>query len=70
MINEILAFWTPGPIELIIIAIVFFVVFMIPAALIIFIVIYLGHSSKQSRRLSSEVEKLTEEVNKLKQQRQ
>ena len=66
MLNEILAFLAPGPWELIIICIVFFVVFLIPVALIIFLVVYLAQSNKEKRRLRMEVEKLTEEVRKLK----
>jgi hypothetical protein len=70
MTNEILAFWTPGPLELIIVAIVFLVVLVIPVALIIFLVIYLGQNNKERRRLRLEVDRLTEQVNKLKQQQQ
>ena len=66
MLNEILAMLAPGPWELIIICIVFFVVFLIPVALIIFLVVYLAQSNKEKRGLRMEVEKLTEEVRKLK----
>ncbi len=70
MINEILAFWTPGPLELIFIFVLSFVVFVIPAALIILFVIYVIRNNKERQKLRMEVEKLTEEVSKLKQERQ
>ena len=66
MLAEILGFWAPGPCELVVIFIVFFVVFLIPVGLIVFLVIYLVQNSKERRRLRMEVEKLTEEVGKLK----
>jgi len=65
MINEILAFWTPGPLELIFICIIFFAVFVIPVALVIFIVLYFVQSNKEKLKLRMEVEKLAEEVRKL-----
>lgn len=70
MLDDILGFWCPGPLELVVICIVFFVVFMIPVGLIILLVIYLVQNSKERRTLRMEVEKLTEEVGKLKQERQ
>ena len=71
MINEILAFWTPGRLELIVIFVLSFVVFVIPAAaLIILFVIYVIRNNKERQKLRMEVEKLTEEVSKLKQERQ
>jgi len=70
MINEILAFWTPGPLELIVIFVLSFVVFVIPAALFVLLIIYLVKNNKEKLRLRMEVEKLTEEITKLKQERQ
>ncbi len=70
MINEILAFWTPGPLELIFIFVLSCVVFVIPAALIVLLIIYLVKNNKEKQRLRMEVEKLTAEVSKLKQERQ
>jgi len=66
MINDILAFWTPGPLELIIICFISFVIFVIPVALVIFIVVYLVQNNKEKQKLRMEVEKLAEEVNELK----
>jgi len=48
----------------------FFLVLVIPVALVIFIVVYLVQNNKEKRKLRMEVEKLTEEVNKLKKKRQ
>ena len=70
MINEILAFWTPGPLELIVIFVLSCVVFVIPAALIVLLIIYLVKNNKEKLRLRMEMEKLTEEINKLKQEKQ
>jgi uncharacterized membrane protein len=67
---ELLASIAPGLPELVIIAIVFLVVVAIPVAFIIFLVIYLVQNNKERRQLRTEVERLTEEVNRLKQERQ
>jgi len=69
MINEILAFWTPGPIELIVILVIFSVVFVITTTLVVLFIIYLVKNNKERLRLRMEVEKLTEEINKLKQEK-
>ena len=69
MINEVLAFWTAGPIELIVIVVIFSVVVAIPTALAVLFVIYLVRNNKERLRLRMEVEELTEEINELKQER-
>jgi len=69
MINEILAFGAPERLELIVIF-VLSIVFVIPAALIILSIIYLVKINKEKLRLRMKVEKLIEEVSKLKQERQ
>ena len=69
MINEILAFGAPERLELIVIF-VLSIVFVIPAALIILSIIYLVKINKEKLRLRMKVEKLIEEVGKLKQERQ
>jgi len=58
MINNILAFWMPGPWELIVI----FIVFGVPVLLIILLVRHLSRSDKERRRLRLEVSKLADEV--------
>ena len=71
MINEISAFWAPGTYELIVIFVVFFIIFVILAtALVILIVIYVNQKNKKKQKLHMEVEKRTEEVDKLKQEKQ
>ena len=68
MINGALAFVAPGPIELIIIFAVFFIIFVIAAVVLITLfVIYVIQKNKEKQKLRMEVEKLIEEVNKLKQ---
>jgi hypothetical protein len=67
---ELLAFIAPRLPELVIIAIVFLVVVATPVAFMIcFLVIYLVQNSKERRQFRTEVERLTEEVNRLKQER-
>ena len=61
MVSELLGFWTPGPIELIIIL----SVLTIPAMVIILFFGYVLRSRKERRRLHLEVAKLTEEVKRL-----
>ncbi len=71
MINEILAYWCPGPFELIILFVIFFVVFVIPVVfLVILFILYLVKTNKEKMRLHMEVEKLTEEISKLKREKQ
>jgi len=62
MINEILAFWTPGPIELLVIFVVSLIVFVIPVVLIILFVRYLVRSNRERRRLRLELGKLADEL--------
>ena len=67
MIGLLAAAPLPG---LIIIAIVFLVVVAIPVTFMIcFMVIYLVKNNKERRQFRTEVERLTEEVNRLKQER-
>jgi len=61
-----LAFWTPGPIEILVILIVLLFVFLIPTALIILLVVYLLNNKKKTEKLRSDVERLAEEIHKLK----
>ena len=70
MISEILACWCPGPFELIVIFVIFFAVFVIPVFLVILFILYLVKTNKQKKKLHMEVEKLTEEISKLKREKQ
>ena len=61
MINDILAFWMPGPWEWIVI----FIFFGIPILLIILFVRYLVRSNKERRRLRLEVGRLADELEQM-----
>ena len=65
MINGILGFGLPGPLELMVIWLVFFCVFVITVVLIALLVIAIVHINKERQNLRTEIEKLTEEVTKL-----
>jgi len=65
MINDILAFWMPGPLELLIILIYLGV----PILLIILFVRYLVRSNKERRRLRLEVGKLADELEQVRKQK-
>ena len=69
MTSEILAFLMPGPLELIVVLVVFFLSCVVPAvgliALFVFLLVRKGNERKE---LSRKVQELTEEVAKLKQQ--
>ncbi len=64
MINNILAFWMPGPIELLII----FIYLGVPILLISLFVRYLVRSNKERRRLRLEVGKLADELEQVRKQ--
>jgi type II secretory pathway pseudopilin PulG len=66
MVNSISAFWTPGPIELIVVLIVF----GIPILLIVLFVRYLSRSSKERQRLRLEVGKLADELEQMRKKTQ
>ena len=61
MINNIFAFWTPGPIELLIILIFFGV----PVVLIILFVRFLLRNKRENIRLRLEVGKLADELEQM-----
>ena len=62
MIENVLAYWTPGPIELLIIVIVALIAFGIPAFLTFLLVRFVIQTNKERRRLRLEVGKLADEV--------
>ena len=69
--NYILAFWTPGPIELIVMLVVFFLSCVVPAVgLIALVVLCLVRKGKERKELHRQVQELTEEVARLKQQQE
>ena len=64
MVSQALAYWTPGPAELLLI--LFFCMFWLP--LIILPIVYVVHSIKTRRRILTEIERLAAEVRSLRQQ--
>jgi len=64
MINNILAFWTPGPIELLIVLILF----GIPVLLIILFARFLLRNKRENVRLRLEVGKLADELEQVRKQ--
>ena len=65
MINNILAFWTPGPIEVIVILISF----GIPVVLVILFARYLLRNKRENIRLRLEVGKLADELEQMRKQK-
>jgi len=71
MTNEILAFWTPGPLELIVVFFVFFFgCVALVVGLIVVIVLYIVRKDKKRKELHRQVQKLSEKVAKLKRQQE
>jgi uncharacterized paraquat-inducible protein A len=71
MTSELLAFWTPGPIELIVVFVVFVLSCVVPAVgLIALCVFLLVRKGKERKELHRKVQELTEEVARLKQQKE
>jgi len=67
MTAGILAYFMPGPLELIVIFVVFFFACVLPTVgLIALIVVLLIQKGKERKELGRKVQELTEEVEKLK----
>lgn len=66
MLKESLAFWTPGPIELIIV----FIFLGVPVLLIVLFVRYLLRNKRENVRLRLEVGKLADEIEQMRKQKQ
>ncbi len=66
--NEILAFWAPGPIELIIILVIGLVFFVIPLIVVIVIVTNFISKGRENQRLRLEVDKLADELQQVRKQ--
>jgi hypothetical protein len=65
MINNILAFWTPGPLELVVVLIYF----GIPVVLIILFARFLLRNKRENVRLRLEVGKLADELEQIRKQK-
>jgi hypothetical protein len=68
MITDILAFWTPGRLELVIL-IVSVIVYGIPVVLIILFIRYALRNKRENIRLRLEVAKLADELEQLRKQK-
>jgi hypothetical protein len=64
---DLLCSWTPGPLELIVIAGLGFLVFVLPILIFIFLVFIIAREKKRYSDLEGELRFLREEVEKLKQ---
>lgn len=58
MISDILGFWTPGPLELLIVLIVL----AIPIALIVLVIVYVKKGSQERQKLHQKMAELTNEL--------
>ena len=71
MINDILASWMPGPIELVIVLVVFFFSFVAPlVGVIVLGLVVLVSKDQERNKLRRQVQELTEEVARLKRQQE
>ena len=68
MTSDTLAFFTPGPLELIVVLMVALVFLAIPVVLIVLAVIYVSRSNKERQKLRLKVEKLTDELEQVRKQ--
>lgn len=66
MINNLFAFWAPGPVELLIILIFF----GIPIFLIFLVVRHILRNNKERRKLRLDVGKLADELEKVRKQKE
>lgn len=64
MVNSISAYWTPGPIEFIVVLIVL----GIPVLLIVLFVRYLSRSNKERQKMRLELSKLADELEQVRKQ--
>jgi uncharacterized membrane-anchored protein YhcB (DUF1043 family) len=66
MIKDILAFWTPGPVELLVILIFF----GIPIVLIVLFIRHLSRISKERQKFRLELDKLADELEQVRKQKE
>jgi uncharacterized membrane protein (DUF106 family) len=66
MIGNVLAYWYPGPMELIVIAVMIFIVFIIPALVIILLIRSILLGSREMKKLRTEIDNLADELQQLK----
>ena len=68
MATEILAFWTPGPLEILITLMVALFFVAIPVALVVLLVIYVSKSSKERQKLRQKMDELADELKRTQEQ--
>ncbi len=59
---EVLAFGAPGGLEVIIISVVFLITWVLPIAVVIYVIRLLIHNKRENQRLRLEVGKLADEL--------
>lgn len=64
MISDTLAFFTPGPLEFLIVLIVL----AIPIALIVLVIVYVTRGSKERKKLHQKMAELTDELKQTQEQ--
>ena len=64
MLDKCLAMWTPGPLELIVV----FIVYVLPILVVIWIIRSLVHNKRENQRLRLEVGKLADELQQIRKQ--
>ena len=69
MINNILAFWMPGIIELLVILVVGFIAYGIPILLVVLFFRLLLRNKRENVRLRLEVGKLADELEQMRKQK-
>ena len=70
MVNNIWAYWTPGPLECILILVTSLIFFVIPITIVVLIIRSLVRNKRENQRLRLEVGKLADELERLRKQNQ
>jgi len=65
MLNQVLGFWSPGPLEIIVVLFVFVLIIVIPLAAVIVIVSASQRRKKEIAKLRLEVGKIADELESL-----
>jgi len=68
MATEILAFWTPGPLEILMTLMIALFFVAIPVALVVLLVIYVSKSSKERQELRLKMDELADELKRTQEQ--
>ena len=68
MTSDILAFWTPGPLEILITLMIALFFVAIPGALVVLLIIYVSKSSKERQKLHKKMDELADELKRTQEQ--